>query len=217
MACGSQNLKLNNRIAIIDYGMGNIFSIQHSLKYLGYDSILTSDPKIILSAKVLILPGVGSFKSAMKKIGDMRLDVIIREAVLDNKIPILGVCLGMQLLTNSSTEGSSATKGLGLVNAKTIKLKNTHQKIKIPHIGFNNVEFDKDMSLFKGLTNNLDFYFIHSYMVVSDSKDFYRAYCDYYQRFIVAFENNNVYGVQFHPEKSQENGLKLLKNFLLKV
>jgi len=197
--------------------MGNIFSIQHSLEYLGYESILTSDPKIILSAKILILPGVGSFKSAMKKIVDLRLDKIIKRAVLTNKIPILGICLGMQLLTKSSTEESSVTQGLGLVDANTIKLKNTHQKIKIPHIGFNNVEFEKDMSLFKGLKNNLDFYFIHSYMVVSCSTDFYQAYCDYYQRFIVAFENNNVYGVQFHPEKSQENGLKLLKNFLLKA
>ena len=197
--------------------MGNIFSIQHSLEYLGYDSILTSDPKIILSAKILILPGVGSFKSAMKKIVDLKLDKIIKRAVLTNKIPILGICLGMQLLTKSSTEESSVTEGLGLVDANTIKLKNTHRKIKIPHIGFNNVEFEKDMSLFKGLKNNLDFYFIHSYMVVSCSKDFYQAYCDYYQRFIVAFENNNVYGVQFHPEKSQENGLKLLKNFLLKA
>jgi imidazole glycerol-phosphate synthase subunit HisH len=217
MGCGNQNLKLNSKVVVIDYGVGNIFSIQHSLEYLGYDSILTSDPKIILSAKILILPGVGSFKSAMKKIEDMRLDVIIREAVLNNKIPILGICLGMQLLTNSSTEDSSVTKGLGLVNARTIKLKNTHEKIKIPHIGFNNVEFDKNMSLFKSLKNNVDFYFIHSYKVVSNSKDFYQAYCEYFQRFIVAFENNNVYGVQFHPEKSQENGLKLLKNFLQKV
>lgn len=197
--------------------MGNIFSIQHSLKYLGYDSILTSDAEAILSAGILILPGVGSFKSAMERIESAGLDTIIKRAVLGNKTPILGICLGMQLLTNSSTEGSLVTKGLGLVDANTVKLKNTHRKIKIPHIGFDNVEFDKGMDLFEGLTSGLDFYFIHSYMVISDSEDFYRAYCDYYQQFIVAFESDNIYGVQFHPEKSQGNGLKLLENFLLRA
>ena len=210
-------MRLNNSVVVIDYGMGNIFSIQHSLEYLGYESILSSDPKIILGAKKLILPGVGSFKSAMKKITDLGLDLIIKDAVLVKKIPILGICLGMQLLTKSSTEESSFTKGLDLVNASTIRLKKTHSNIKIPHIGFDNVFFNKNMSLFKGLTQDIDFYFIHSYMVVSKDKDFFQAYCDYYQKFIVAFENKNVFGVQFHPEKSQENGLRLLKNFLYKT
>jgi glutamine amidotransferase len=209
---------LTKSIVIIDYGVGNIFSIQHSLEYLGCNSILTNNTESILNAKGIILPGVGSYEEAMKRIVSLGLDSTIKKAVLGNKIPILGICLGMQILTSNSTEGGSLVEGLNLVDANVVKIEEGNYKdIRIPHVGFNNVEYSEGMKLFKGLPNNVDFYFTHSYKVVSDSMGFKKAHCNYYQNFIVAFEKDNIYGVQFHPEKSQENGLKMLENFLCNI
>lgn len=200
-------------IVIIDYGMGNIFSIQHALEHLGHQSVCSAQPSDILSATKLILPGVGSFEAAMEQIKKLQLEDVIKTAAIIHHIPILGICLGMQLLVNSSTEGSGVIEGLGLIDAQTIALEKTNAHTKIPHVGFDDVTCD-DMKLFANLPQHSDFYFTHSYKVVSDSNDFKKAFCDYHQSFIVAFEKNNIFGVQFHPEKSQSNGLTILENFL---
>jgi imidazole glycerol-phosphate synthase subunit HisH len=201
-------------VVIIDYGMGNIFSIMHALEYLEVDSICSANPSDIYSATRLILPGVGSFEAAMNQIKKLHLDDAIKEAVTSKRIPILGICLGMQLLVNSSTEGFGLIGGLGLIDADTIALEKTNANTKIPHVGFDDVTYDENMKLFKNVPQNSDFYFTHSYKVVSDSNNFKKSICNYHQPFIAAFERNNIFGVQFHPEKSQTNGLLVLQNFL---
>jgi len=202
------------KIVIVDYGMGNIKSISSSLKYLGVDEVvLSSDFKVIKSADKLILPGVGSFSEAIKKIKDLQLDIYLKELLFDEKKPILGICLGMQLLCKSSEEDGK-NRGLSFINGHVTKFKN--KKIKVPHIGFNQVEKSKSSILFEGIIDNSDFYFVHSYKMLSDSH-INQSTCNYGENFIASFEDKNIFGVQFHPELSQSNGLKLLKNFIAKT
>ncbi len=200
------------KIAIIDYGMGNLKSLKGAFQQIGIEDIeTTKDPQCIREADKLILPGVGAFKLAMENIKKFNLDSIIRENVLDRKKPILGICLGMQLLTQSSEEGGS-TKGLNLVPGNVIKFKKG--KFPIPHIGFNQVKPNIKSKLYLSFNYELiDFYFVHSYKVTS-TKDINQGISNYMENFISSFELGNIAGVQFHPELSQKNGLKLLSNFI---
>jgi glutamine amidotransferase len=199
------------KIVIVDYGMGNIKSIVSALKYLGVDDVIVSSSKDDLAeATKLILPGVGSFAQAIQNIKELNLDIILEKLVVEDKKPILGICLGMQLMTESSDE-DGLNDGLGFIQANTQKFSS--DDLKIPHVGFNQVQKPDNSRLYFGLDNLSDFYFTHSYQVQS-GEQINQAKCKYGDEFIVSYEVDNIAGVQFHPELSQTNGLKLLDNFI---
>jgi len=199
------------KITIVDYGMGNINSIIGALKYLKIDEIIVSNSlHEIASADKLILPGVGSFSMAMSNIKKLNIDTYLRDSVLVDKKPILGICLGMQLMADSSSE-DSYSQGLGFVKGTVRRF--SESSLKVPHMGFNQVVIKRNSKLFKGLNNLSDFYFVHSFRMTSDA-DINQSECTYNDKFIAGYEHGNIAGVQFHPELSQTNGLKLLNNFI---
>ncbi len=203
-----------SKVTIIDYGMGNIWSVASALKYLDCEVVISSDAKIIEKAQVLILPGVGSFRRAMEALKLLRLEEAILESALARKIKFLGICLGMQLMGQESTEDGE-TKGLNLIPAKVDKF--TREEVgalKIPHIGFNQVKSPLGTILFRDIPVNQDFYFVHSFKMLPISLAGMTSHCSYGIDFLAAYENENLFATQFHPEKSQANGLKLLQNFL---
>jgi imidazole glycerol-phosphate synthase subunit HisH len=203
-----------SKISIIDYDMGNVWSIVSALKYLGVDSELISDPEKISNSKLIILPGVGSFQKAMEILKSRGMDEAIINSVLKRNVKILGICLGMQLLGSYGTENGGA-KGLGLIKNKVeIFRANELGKYKVPHVGFNRVDFKRNTGLFKNIPSKANFYFTHSYRMLLEGNEGNYATCNYGIDFLAGFEKNNVCGVQFHPEKSQSNGLILLKNFI---
>lgn len=200
------------KIVIVDYGMGNISSLMGALRHVGVGLLsISSSYKELKSADRMILPGVGAFGNAMDRIREKKLDEIIRELALEREMPILGICLGMQLLGRSSDEGGRH-EGLGLIEADVKKFETGN--LKVPHVGFNQVRTDPKLRLYAGFRDNTaDFYFTHSHHMVSDV-NLNACYCDYGGSFIASFEVGNIAGAQFHPELSQRNGLKLLKNFV---
>jgi len=199
------------KIVIVDYGMGNIRSIVGAIKHLGYNNVNVSDEEYELkNANRLILPGVGNFSQAMKSIKLKRLDEMLSEIVMVDKKPILGICLGMQLLSESSTE-NGFNEGLGFVDGKVEKF--TKKNIKVPHVGYNQINIEQNSRLYHGINQNPDYYFTHSYRLQSDS-DIGQSMCSYSEEFVASFESGNISGTQFHPELSQNNGIKLLKNFV---
>lgn len=205
---------INPRITVIDYGMGNIWSVLSALRYLGCNPIVSSDPSQIVQAESLLLPGVGSFRKAMATLRQTGLDLAIVEAVQTKGSKILGICLGMQLMGIRGSEDGE-TSGLGLIPNSVDKF--TSQEIgsnKIPHIGFNLVHSKPDAHLFRGLPDAADFYFVHSYRMLPEKLSGKMATCMYGKEFLAAYEQDNIFATQFHPEKSQANGLMLLKNFL---
>jgi glutamine amidotransferase len=198
-------------LAIVDYGMGNIKSITSTLNFLGVEEILvTKKFDELKNADKIILPGVGSFAKAMSKIIENKIDEKLYELVKKNKKPLLGICLGMQLLCKSSTE-DGFSKGLEFINADVTKFEEIN--LKIPHVGFNQVSKNLDSILFQNICDNSDFYFTHSYKVTSN-ENINQSFCNYGENFIAAFQVENIFATQFHPELSQNNGLKLIKNFL---
>ena len=202
----------NKIITIIDYGMGNIRSLQNALNYLGYDSKVTSSPEEIKTSNILILPGVGSFGQAMKNINNYGLKDVITEVAINKGIPFLGICLGMQLLADCGEE-DGINSGLGLIPGKVLKFKSN--KIRLPHIGFNSLKYrDKSSNIFRNIQNNSDFYFVHSFYYECQNESNIIGTTEYGDEFVSAINNDNIYGFQFHPEKSQSNGLLLLNNFI---
>ena len=198
-------------ITIIDYGMGNIGSMVNMLKKIGFSSNVTSDIKLISSAKKIILPGVGSFDAAMSSINSIKgLKETLTNSVMVNKTPILGVCLGMQLLTMESEEGK--LPGLAWIDAKTIKFSD-NKMLKVPHMGWNVVKSNNNTPLTDDGDSELRFYFVHSYYVLVKNQKNSAMKTTYGIEFDSAIQNNNIYGVQFHPEKSHTYGMNLLKNF----
>ena len=197
-------------IAIIDYGAGNICSVKNALDYLGFDSILTRDVSENKSADALILPGVGAFPAAMKMLVDSGLVDTIKEQAKQK--PFLGICLGMQLLFEKSYEFEEC-KGLSLVQGYVDKI--TEPGLVIPHMGWNKLEFSQHSPLLNGLGNDEYVYFVHSYKAFCNDETLF-AFCDYGSRVpAVVGDGKFVFGCQFHPEKSGETGLKILKNFVL--
>ena len=199
-------------IIILDYELGNPRSIQNMLTKLGYSSIISNDVIELENASFLIIPGVGNFKKGMSNLKRLNLIDTLNNQVLVNKVPTLGICLGMQLMTDQSDEGS--VKGLGWINAEVRKFSFDNQRIKVPHMGWNEVSFREDFSLlFPEFPPR--FYFVHSYYVYcNDSKDIFSTTL-YENNFVSAFKKNNILGVQFHPEKSHKFGMEIF-NFFLK-
>ena len=203
-----------SKVTIVDYGMGNIWSISSALKYMNCDVVVTSDPFLIRDAQVLLLPGVGSFRKAMESLRRLQLDEAIIESLQKNGSKILGICLGMQLLGRESSEDGT-THGLNLIPASVEEFsKGETRGNKIPHIGFDQVASRGGAQLFKDLPENPDFYFVHSYRMLPPILDGNSAICSYGIDFLAAYEKENIFATQFHPEKSQTNGLILLRNFL---
>lgn len=196
-------------IAIIDYGVGNLFSLTSSFKAIGEEIVITSDVEIIKKADKLILPGVGAFGDASKKLFDSGLDKVILEQV-EKKKPLLGVCLGMQMLFTESYEFGTH-KGLGLINGKVVYI-DLPSDYKIPHIGWNALHFKKQSPILKYIEENDFVYFVHSYHAV-DCEESLVATTDYGREITAIVQSGNVFGCQFHPEKSGDVGLKILKAF----
>ena len=204
---------MKEQIAIIDYGMGNIHSIQKKLSRLGATSIVTNNSEEIKSCGKIILPGVGHFARAMHQLHQLNLIKILNNEVLNNKKPILGICLGMQLMASRSAEGG--VNGLGWLTGEVIKFNISDTlKYKVPHTGWNQVEIKKSSALMNQIADLSEFYFVHAYHYVTRDRGETLNESNFEYNFVSAVEKNNIYGVQYHPEKSHDVGEQLLKNFI---
>ena len=200
-------------IIIIDYKVGNIGSIINMIKKTGYKAKLSDNREEILLAEKLILPGVGAFDEGMEKLNKSGLIPILIDKVINQKTPVLSICLGMQLLTEKSEEGN--LPGLGWIKGETKKFKfKEEDNLRVPHMGWNTVHPMKTNSIFRGLEDNPRFYFVHSFYVDCHDSNDVLGITNYGHDFASAIEKENIFGVQFHPEKSHRFGMKLLKNFI---
>ncbi len=201
-------------IAIIDYGMGNLRSVQKGFEAVGAKAIVTSDSKKILSARSVVLPGVGAFKACMDNLEKFDLIDTVKQSVQRGK-PFLGICLGLQLLFSQAEEFGSVS-GLGILKGKVVGFKdapNSGDPLKIPHMGWNNVEVKPSHPLFDSVPNQSYFYFVHSYYVVPEDRATVATTTNYGIEFVSGIHHENIHAFQFHPEKSQQLGLTVLKNF----
>ena len=197
-------------VAIIDYDAGNIRSVEKAVRYLGKEAVVTSDPEKILAADRVILPGVGAFGDAMKRLHAMGLVEVIRQAA-DRGTPFLGICLGLQLLFESSEEAPGVS-GLGILKGKILRIPEGEGR-KIPHMGWNCLELSGDGRLFRGLGKNPYVYFVHSYYLKAQDESIVKARTEYGVQIHASVEQENVFACQFHPEKSSDVGLHILNNF----
>ncbi|NBB22962.1 imidazole glycerol phosphate synthase subunit HisH [Runella sp. CRIBMP] len=200
-------------IVIIDYGMGNLRSVLKKVERLHKSVQVSADLKVIENAQKLILPGVGHFASGIKKLKESGIWEVLNQKVLEVQTPILGICLGMQLMAKCSEEGNA--EGLGWLDAEVVRFKvNDTRTYKVPHMGWNTVEIQKESPLFAGVSQEAMYYFVHSYyMKCHDAKDTLGS-TNYALSFTSAIQKNNIYGTQFHPEKSHEWGDRLIQNFI---
>ncbi|HAF30097.1 MAG TPA: imidazole glycerol phosphate synthase subunit HisH [Bacteroidales bacterium] len=204
---------MKNKITIIDYGMGNLRSVQKKFIRVGDMVEITRDPKIISKADKLILPGVGHFANGIKNLKEYGLWEILNKKVLIEKTPILGICLGMQLMAKHSEEGDA--EGLGWFDAEVVKfeMKDTLM-YKVPHMGWNNAVLNKKSLLFQNVPDDVSFYFVHSYHIKCHAVQDILAKTEYEYSFTSAIQKDNIFGTQFHPEKSHDWGEKLFENFV---
>ncbi len=204
-------------VIIVDYNSGNISSVINSFKEVAKDKVkieVTSDLNKIKSSDKVVLPGQGSFKScvdALKKIKGL-VDTL-HEFAINNKKPLLGICVGLQMFADVGFE-ETETKGLGWISGKVSKIDNQNGKYKLPHIGWNQINIVKESNIFKGIENNSHMYFVHSYEFVPEDKNVITATTDYSSNIICSVEKENIFGTQFHPEKSDKIGLKIIDNFI---
>ena len=200
-------------IVIVDYGTGNLGSILNMLRYLKIDAMISSKISDIESARKLILPGVGAFGDAMKKLHKTDLISVLEKKVIEQKTPILGICLGMQLFSKKSEEGT--IPGLGWIDAETkrFRFNELNTKLKIPHMGWNTIKIHDAGTIYKDMDGEVRFYFVHSYYVQCNNLKNIITTTQYGIEFTSSLRSNNIYGVQFHPEKSHKFGMKLFKNF----
>lgn len=197
-------------IAIIDYGAGNLHSVKNALDFLGADSVVTGEASEIKKADKVILPGVGAFGDAMKCLTGSGLAETVREVIADGK-PFLGICLGLHMLFEKSEE-TPHVKGLGIFKGKAVKIPDTG--LKIPHMGWNSIKLTKDSKILKNIGAEPYVYFVHSYYIRPEDKSIVSAYTEYGERLDIAVEKDNIFATQFHPEKSGDLGMTILKNFI---
>ncbi|MDF2522821.1 MAG: hisH [Clostridiales bacterium] len=199
-------------IAIIDYGVGNLRSVEKAFNFIGSEAVTTSDSELILKADRVVLPGVGAFADAMERLEQAKMIEVIKSAVKSGR-PFLGICLGMQLLFDYSEEGGEEVKGLGILKG-SIKQLPHDMGLKVPHMGWNSINIDDSCPLFEGLQQNPHVYFVHSYYLSAEEKKDVIATTNYGIDFDVAVGRERVFATQFHPEKSGDVGLQILRNFV---
>ena len=197
-------------ITIVDYGVGNVNAIANMLKKIGAQCVITGKEEELQNASKIILPGVGAFDTALSELKKRNLEEVLHQKAKVQKVPVLGICLGMQLLTNGSEEGQ--LKGFGWIPAFTYKF-NAVSGLKVPHMQWNHVEQMQESALTNDLEPQSKFYFVHSYYVKTENKEHALLQAEYGVPFDAAVQNENIYGVQFHPEKSHKYGLRILSNF----
>jgi len=197
-------------ISIIKYGMGNVASVQKAINKLGYKSVLTNNRDEIIQSDFILLPGVGSFKKGIENLSDSGLVDFLTEEVVYNKKPFLGICLGMQLLAKLGNEPNKV-EGLGWIDGEVIKIPNEY---KVPHLGWNNVYSSNKKNEWYDEFNNVDFYFIHGYYFNAFSENDISLTVDYNMNMVAGLQKDNIYACQFHPEKSQDAGLRYLKKII---
>lgn len=199
-------------IAIINYGLGNLVSIQNMCRRLGIDATITSEPEVIANASKLLLPGVGHFMKGMENLHKSGLKELLDKLVLEQHKPVLGICLGAQLMTKHSEEGD--VDGLGWVDASTVRFDSSRiNGLKIPHMGWSEISVTDQNPLWSNLPADPRFYFVHTYHFLFQDKSEISATCSHSYDFVCAFQKGNIYGTQFHPEKSHKYGMKVLENF----
>ena len=197
-------------IAIIDYDAGNLKSVEKALISLGEEVVVSRERDVLLSADKVVLPGVGAFGDAINKLSEYGLIEVIKE-IVDNNTPFLGICLGLQLLFEESEEAPGVA-GLGILKGKILKIP-PKEGLKIPHMGWNSIDIKPEARLFKGIKNNSYVYFVHSYYLKAEDESIVAATTEYSTHIHASVESGNVFACQFHPEKSSDVGLKILKNF----
>tara|TARA_E500000331_G_scaffold250386_1_gene240849 strand:+ start:171 stop:797 length:627 start_codon:yes stop_codon:yes gene_type:complete len=204
-------------VTIIDYKSGNISSVINSFKEVAQNKVniaVTSNLKKIISSDKVILPGQGSFKSCVDALNNINgLVDILNEFAINKKKPLLGICVGLQMFADIGYE-ETETKGLGWISGKVSKINNQNGKFKLPHIGWNEIEIIKDSKIFKNIDNKSHMYFVHSYEFIPDDKNVISATTDYASNIVCSAEKENIFGTQFHPEKSDKMGLRIIKNFI---
>lgn len=200
-------------VGIVDYGMGNLLSVSHAVEWAGGIIRICRTPKDLANMERIVLPGVGAFRDCMRNLKERGLIDILHEVVLGEKRPILGICLGMQVMARKSFEGGEHP-GLGWLEADVVRLRPDDPSLRVPQIGWNDVTFQRDSALFKGLPERPDFYFVHSYYMQCDKPVDVLATCDYGGAVTAAVGRDNIVATQFHPEKSQDYGLRVIENFL---
>jgi len=204
-------------VAIVDYNSGNISSIINSFKEAAQDKVniqITSDLKKIKLSDKVVLPGQGSFKSCIEALNDIEgLVETLNEFAVTNKKPLLGICVGLQMFADLGYE-EIETKGLGWISGTVSKIDNQNGAYKLPHIGWNQINIVKDSRIFKDIENNSHMYFVHSYEFIPENKDVISATTDYSSKIVCSVEKENIFGTQFHPEKSDKIGLKIIENFI---
>tara|TARA_B100001964_G_C13867131_1_gene437028 strand:- start:23 stop:643 length:621 start_codon:yes stop_codon:yes gene_type:complete len=200
------------KVGIVNYRMGNVFSITQAVEKLGYETFVANNPDELNKADKIILPGVGSFNKAMNNLNEAGWTKILNNLVKENGIPLLGICLGMHLLGQSSNE-VRLTKGLSFISGNVVKLNQLDCKLRIPHVGWNEVKIKRD-PLFDKIAQNSDFYFVHSYAFKNVDEKLIFATTNYDIEIIAVIKSQNIFGTQFHPEKSSSTGRQFLKNFL---
>ena len=204
-------------VTIVDYNSGNISSVINSFKEVAKDKVnikVTADLKNIKSSDKVVLPGQGSFKSCIDALNNINgLVDTLNEFAIDNKKPLLGICVGLQMFADVGYE-ETETKGLGWISGKVSKINNQNGKYKLPHIGWNQINIVKDSKIYKNIENNSHMYFVHSYELIPEDKNVISATTNYSSKIVCSIEKENIFGTQFHPEKSDKMGLRIVENFI---
>jgi glutamine amidotransferase len=200
-------------IGIVDYGMGNLLSVYSAFDFLGADVMICKEPEELKNVDRIVIPGVGAFKDCIDKIKTSGFQQALNEQVIDRGKPTLGICLGMQVMAGKSYEDGEF-EGLGWFDAEVIRLTPAEANRRVPNIGWNDVSYNKNVPLFKGLPSQPDFYLVHSYFMKTSNPGDVVATYDYSQSVTAAVMKNNIFATQFHPEKSQDHGLRVLENFI---